>query len=177
LLLNPVPHTYTLTRTQFIPRPRDEVFAFFARPENLQSLTPAFLHFAFLTPSPIPMHPGARIDYRLRLWGVPVRWATQIERFEPPYLFTDIQLRGPYRRWHHTHEFHEAEGGTEMRDRVEYEMPLGPVGLLAHRLFVRRSVEEIFAFRQQKVAELWPEIATRPDLPPAARNPGASCSR
>lgn len=147
---------YTLTREQFIPRPRNEVFAFFARPENLQILTPAFLHFAFLTPSPIPMHADARIDYRIRLWGVPVRWATEITRFEPPGLFADVQLRGPYRRWHHTHEFHEVAGDTRMVDRVEYELPLGPIGRLAHGIFVRRSLAEVFDYRARKVAELWP---------------------
>jgi len=138
-----MPRVYHLVREQFIPRPRDEVFAFFARPENLQLLTPAFLHFAFLTPSPIAMHAGARIDYRIKLWGVPMRWATRIDRFEPPLLFTDEQLRGPYRRWHHTHEFHEVEGGTR------------PLGRAAHRFFVRRSLRQIFDYRRQKVAELW----------------------
>jgi ligand-binding SRPBCC domain-containing protein len=153
-----MPRTYQFEREQFIPRPRDEVFAFFARPENLQLLTPDFLHFAFLTPSPIPMHAGARIDYRIKLWGVPMRWATRIDRFEPPHLFTDEQLRGPYRRWHHTHEFHEAAGGTRMVDRVEYELPLGPLGQVAHALFVRRSLGQIFDYRWQKVAELWPAV-------------------
>jgi ligand-binding SRPBCC domain-containing protein len=158
-----MPRIYQLVREQFIPRPRDEVFAFFSRPENLQLLTPEFLHFAFLTLSPIPMHAGARIDYRIKLWGVPMRWATRIDRFEPPYLFTDEQLRGPYRRWHHTHEFHEVDGGTRMVDRVEYELPLGPLGRLAHWGFVRRSLGQIFDYRRQKVAELWPEIGCTPE--------------
>lgn len=153
---------YLLERTQFIPRPRDEVFAFFARPENLQVLTPEFLHFEFLTPSPIAMHVGATIDYRLRLWGVPITWRTRIAAFEPEHGFADEQVRGPYRRWHHTHAFRDAyeDGrcGTRMIDRVAYELPGGPLGRLAHALFVRRSLEKIFDYRRDRVAGLWPAV-------------------
>ncbi len=148
--------TYLLDRTQFIPRPRGEVFAFFARPENLQALTPDFLHFRFLTPSPIPMHVGALIEYQLRLWGVPVTWSTRIAAFDPEDQFADEQIRGPYRTWRHSHEFHAVACGTQMIDRVEYEMPLGPLGRLAHWLFVRRWLTRIFDYRRDKVAELWP---------------------
>jgi hypothetical protein len=150
---------YVLEREQIIPRPRGEVFAFFARPENLQILTPDFLHFEFLTPSPIPMHTGALIEYRLRLWGLPVTWATRIVAFEPQQRFVDEQIRGPYRLWRHTHEFHDADGGTRMVDRVEYELPFGSLGALAHTLFVRRSVRRIFDFRRDKIAGLWPAAA------------------
>ena len=115
-------------QSQFIPNARGEVFSFFADASNLERLTPAFLHFRILTPRPIPMQPGTLIDYELRLCGVPFRWRTRIETFEPASDFTDVQLSGPYRRWHHRHEFAAVPGGTEMKDIVDYQLPLGPWG-------------------------------------------------
>src|SRR5271166_5765411 len=131
---------YLLERSLFIPRPRTEVFAFFSDAYNLERITPAFLHFHILTPQPITMKAGTLIDYELRLYGVRFKWQTRIDEFEPTTYFTDVQSTGPYRRWHHRHEFEEAPGGTQMRDRVEYEMPLGPLGALVRQLFVRRAL-------------------------------------
>lgn len=143
-----------LIRRQFLPRPIDEVFAFFADARNLESITPGFLHFRILTPMPIAMAPGALIDYRLRLFGWPIAWRTRIETFEPLRRFTDVQLRGPYRRWHHLHEFTPVDGGTLMVDCVEYEIPYGALGALAHVAFVRRTLERIFDYRRDQVARL-----------------------
>jgi ligand-binding SRPBCC domain-containing protein len=146
---------YLLERSLFIPRPREEVFAFFADAHNLERITPTFLQFQILTPGPIPMKPGTLIDYQLRLHGLPVKWRTRIEEFTPPSSFVDIQLSGPYRSWHHRHEFEEVPGGTQMRDRVEYELPLGPLGALVRQLFVRRSIDQIFDHRNATIAELF----------------------
>lgn len=146
--------THLLERSQLVPRPRLEVFAFFADAHNLERITPPELHFEILTPAPIPMAPGSLIDYRLSLFGVPFRWRTLIEVFEPGVRFVDVQLRGPYRLWRHLHEFEDAPGGTLMRDRVEYALPLGPLGALAHVLFVRRQVDAIFRHRTVAVERL-----------------------
>jgi ligand-binding SRPBCC domain-containing protein len=146
---------FRLERAQVVARPRREVFAFFADALNLERITPVFLRFRITTPRPIEMKPGTVIDYRLRLHGVPVKWRTRIETFEPPRSFTDVQIVGPYRRWRHRHDFLEVAGGTEVRDVVEYETPLGPIGALARRLFVARSLERIFDFRRQAVAEIF----------------------
>ncbi len=146
---------HLLEREQFVPRPRHEVFAFFADASNLERLTPASLHFNILTPAPIEMRPGALIDYRLRLLGVPFRWRTLIEAFEPETRFVDVQLRGPYRSWRHTHEFRDAPGGTIVRDRVEYEMPLGPLGEIARRVFVDRQLETIFGHRRDVIRRIF----------------------
>jgi ligand-binding SRPBCC domain-containing protein len=145
-----------LERVQRIPRPRSEVFAFFADAGNLERITPGFLGFRILTPQPIEMKPGALIDYRLSLYGVALSWRTRIETFDPESSFTDVQLSGPYRSWHHRHEFKDDAGGTEMRDLVRYELPLGPLGTLARALFVRRSLERIFDHRRQVIAEVFP---------------------
>ena len=147
---------HLLERKQFVPRPRNEVFAFFAEARNLEMLTPAFLNFRILTPLPLDMHSGTLIDYQIRLGGIPMRWRTRIETFEPPARFVDVQLSGPYRYWRHTHEFHDAPGGTWVIDRVTYALPFGFLGALAHWLFVRRALGRIFEYRQQRLAEIFP---------------------
>lgn len=146
--------TCTLERRQLIARPLVEVFSFFADAANLERITPGFLGFQILTPQPICIQTGTLIDYRLRLFGVPLRWRTRIELFEPPLCFIDMQVRGPYRLWRHSHEFANAPGGTLMIDRVDYQLPLGPLGRLAHAAFVRSTLARIFDFRYQAVERL-----------------------
>jgi ligand-binding SRPBCC domain-containing protein len=137
----------------WLPRPRCEVFEFFSDAGNLETLTPPWLNFHIVTPRPIAMHAGTLIDYRLRIRGIPAKWRTRISVWEPPHRFVDEQLRGPYRRWHHTHTFEEHEDGTLCRDRVEYDM-IG--GRLVNWLLVRRDVETIFAYRRRRLQELFP---------------------
>jgi ligand-binding SRPBCC domain-containing protein len=100
------------------------------------------------------MAPGALIDYRLKLFGVPMRWRTRIEEWQPEDRFVDVQLEGPYRLWRHLHTFEDRPEGTLMRDRVEYELPLGPLGLLAHRIFVARQLDGIFSYRRKVIARV-----------------------
>lgn len=147
---------HRLERQQFVPRPRDEVFAFFSDAQNLEMLTPAFLNFRILTPLPLDMRSGTLIDYQIRLGGIPMRWRTRIETFEAPVRFVDVQLAGPYRTWHHVHEFQDTPGGTLVTDRVDYALPFGFLGALAHRLFVRRALKRIFDYRQQRLGEIFP---------------------
>ena len=156
--------TFLLEREQFIPRPLAEVFPFFADAANLQAITPAFLDFRFLTTLPIEMRPGTLIDYQIKLFGLPLKWRTRIEEFEPPHRFADVQVRGPYKLWHHTHEFREVEGGTLMTDRVRYQLYLGPLGWLAHVLWVRRTLARIFDHRWQTIERL---LCGDPKPPPA----------
>jgi ligand-binding SRPBCC domain-containing protein len=144
---------YQLEREQRISRPLPEVFEFFARAGNLELITPPWLRFEILE-EPDPVRTGSRIRYRLRLHGVPLRWVSVIEEFEPERSFVDRQIRGPYRLWHHRHEFAAYGDGTIIRDRVRYALPFGAAGALAHRLFVRRDLDRIFAFRRQAVAQL-----------------------
>jgi ligand-binding SRPBCC domain-containing protein len=143
-----------LEREQLIGRPRDQVFAFFADAYNLEALTPPWLRFGVQTPRPVEMRPGALIAYRMRLHGLPVRWLTRIEEWEPGRGFVDRQLKGPYRIWHHTHTFEEHPGGTRMRDVVRYALPLGPLGELARVALVDRDLRRIFDFRREAVAGL-----------------------
>jgi ligand-binding SRPBCC domain-containing protein len=146
--------TYTLDQTQLVRRPLGEVFAFFSDPQNLELLTPPILGFKILTPTPIEMRVGALIDYRISLRGLPLRWRTRIDAYDPMRSFVDVQLRGPYRSWRHTHVFEERPEGTEVRDHVEYSLPFGPIGALVHRLFVRRDLETIFTYRREAMHRL-----------------------
>jgi ligand-binding SRPBCC domain-containing protein len=136
----------------WLPRPRPEVFLFFSDARNLQTITPSWLQFEILTPSPIEMRAGAMIDYRLRVHGVPIRWRTEITEWNPPGHFSDSQLRGPYKLWRHTHIFEEKDGGTQCHDSVRY-CPRG--GALVNWIFVGRDVERIFAYRQQRLRQLF----------------------
>jgi ligand-binding SRPBCC domain-containing protein len=139
---------------QWLPRPRVEVFPFFADAANLQAITPPWLDFKVVTPGPLSMRSGALIDYRLKLRGIPIGWRTEISVWEPPFRFVDRQLKGPYRQWIHEHTFEEKDGGTRCRDVVDYAVP---GGALVNRFFVRRDVETIFAYRRERLAQLFGE--------------------
>ena len=142
---------HTLRREQRLPGAPDDVFPFFADAGNLEAITPAPLRFHIVTPRPIDMRVGTIIEYRLRLRGIPIRWLTRIEEWEPGVRFVDMQLSGPYRLWHHTHEFSpDGDGGTLMRDTVRYALPFWPLGELAAPL-VRRELAAIFDFRREEV--------------------------
>ncbi len=140
-----------LEREIVVARPLDEVFAFFADAFNLERITPPWLRFRILTLPPIEMREGLLIDYALRLHGVPIGWQSEITSWLPPAGFVDEQRRGPYRRWVHAHTFEERAGGTLVRDRVDYAVP---GGALVDRLFVRRDLERIFAFRHEAIRSI-----------------------
>ena len=142
-----------LERKQRVGLPLAEAFEFYGDAFNLEEITPPFLDFRVATPAPIEMREGALIEYRLRLHGVPIRWRTRIEAWEPPHRFVDVQLTGPYALWHHTHTFEaDGAGAVWIGDRVRYAIPFGPLGALADRLLVRRDVEQIFDYRREAVA-------------------------
>lgn len=145
---------HTLRREQWVPRPLPEVFEFFANAQNLAELTPPWLGFRILTPGEIHLATGTLIRYRIGLHGIPVRWTTQIRRWEPPFLFTDVQLSGPYRLWHHTHRFEACKGGTHMKDIVRYRLPFGWLGRVIQATMVRRDLEKIFDYRFERVQQL-----------------------
>ena len=145
-------HVSDFSTRQLVAAPLDEVFEFFSDARNLGRLTPPWLSFEVLTPGPIEMSPGALIDYRLRWRGVPIRWRTEIEVWEPTRRFVDRQIHGPYRLWRHEHLFEEHRGGTMVEDKVEYAA-IG--GRLAHRLVVNRDVETIFNYRHEALNRIF----------------------
>ncbi|MBR9988627.1 MAG: SRPBCC family protein [Gemmatimonadetes bacterium] len=146
---------------QFLPRPRAEVFAFFAAAENLERITPPELQFRILTRLPVGMSAGKLIEYRLGLFGVPFTWRTRINEWQPPHMFVDEQLNGPYREWVHTHTFTAVPGGTIVRDEVRYRLPLFPAGEVAWPV-VRLQIERIFRYRRRCLEELLGTTAETP---------------
>jgi len=154
---------HELRKQVLLPKPIEEVFSFFADAHNLQTLTPPWLKFRVLTPKPIVMAVGTKIDYKLRVRGIPLSWRSEITAWEPPFRFQDEQLRGPYRRWIHEHTFQEVDGGTLAGDYVQYAVP---GGALAHWLVVKQDVEKIFGFRAEQMQSLFGVAAETRDLAP-----------
>lgn len=148
---------FTLHKEQLIKRPRDEVFSFFEKPENLKLLTPPHLNFAILTPLPIEIRSGALIDYSVRILGVRRHWTTLITVYKPPELFADVQLRGPYTFWHHTHKFIESTEGTLITDDVRYIIPLGLLGRLVRQVIIKRQLDKIFNYRANVISRYFSE--------------------
>jgi ligand-binding SRPBCC domain-containing protein len=152
-----------LEREQVVALGVEQAFDFYSDAFNLELITPPWLRFRVTTPGPIEMREGTVISYRLVLHGVPVRWRSRIESWEPPHRFVDRQLRGPYALWHHTHEL-EAQGErrTVVRDRVRYRIGFGPLGALANLVLVRRDLDRIFDYREQATARLMQGERRRP---------------
>ncbi len=148
-----------IERRVWVPRSPEDIFPFFAEAGNLDRLTPDWLHFRILTPQPIRMAPGAKIQYALRIRGIPIRWESEITEWDPPHSFVDEQRRGPYRVWIHRHTFEAKDGGTLAGDTVQYA---APGGWLADRLFVARDLKRIFDYRTARLEELFGEAAPEP---------------
>jgi ligand-binding SRPBCC domain-containing protein len=137
-----------------VPLSRVRVFEFFSDAGNLEKITPPELHFQILTSLPIQMRAGTRINYRLRLYGIPMTWKTEITYWNPPIGFIDEQRAGPYALWIHRHLFREdGKGNTSIEDRVDYNLPLYPLGQISFPL-VRWQLRRIFNYRQQMVRRL-----------------------
>ena len=144
---------FSLERTQVLRRSPEEVFGFFSDPWNLEAITPPWLRFRILD-APARLERGSLLRYRLRLFGVPLGWRTEIAQWQPPRSFTDVQVAGPYPYWEHTHRFRPVTGGTEVYDHVRYRVPGGPIAAPLERLLVRRRLEEIFDYRRERLAVL-----------------------
>jgi ligand-binding SRPBCC domain-containing protein len=138
----------------WLPKPLPAVFDFFSRADNLERITPPWMGFRILTPGPIEMKEGATIAYALRVRTLPLKWLTQIERWNPPFEFVEVQVKGPYKLWRHTHRFSQVDGGTSIVDSVEYELPCGMLGRLVHRFYVCKDLAKIFDYRAQRVRAL-----------------------
>lgn len=146
---------YHLHREQIVMRPLQEVFAFFEEPLNLARITPVSIGFEILTPPPIVMKAGLVLDYTVKVFGMRVHWTTMITDYEPPHRFTDVQLKGPYEFWHHTHSFKAVEGGTLMADEVLYILPFRSLGKIAHTLAVKPQLKRIFDYRTAVIDKIF----------------------
>ena len=142
----------------------DETFAVFADPYNLAKITPESLAFRILTPN-LKMRRGVEIDYLFRWLGLPMKWKTEITEYDPPAMFVDEARRSPYSFWRHKHTFRPTAEGTVVADRVEYDLPFGPLGRLVHGFTVAPQLRRIFEHRQRAIAELLGAPAVRVDPP------------
>lgn len=140
----------------WLPLPPEELFPFFGDAANLDAITPPWLHFRIATLQPIEMKAGTLIDYRLKVRGLPLRWRTRINLWEPPHRFVDEQLKGPYRQWIHEHTFEESDGGTLATDHVRYAVPFDA---LLHGLFVGPDIRRIFQYRTDALQRLFTDHA------------------
>ena len=147
---------YRLDTWLWLPRARPEVFEFFANPQNLERITPSFLSFHVLTPTPVDMRRGTLIDYRVGMRGLPMRWRSEITTWDPPVRFADVQVRGPYKQWEHVHGFEERDGGTLVVDTVRYVLR-GPgfVARAINRVLVVPDLTRIFTFRHLALQDIF----------------------
>ncbi len=148
---------HELHTRQVLPISLQQAWDFFSSPANLGKITPEYMRFRILSGfEEGTTREGMLIRYTVRpVLGIPMLWVTKIIKVNAPYSFTDIQLKGPYAEWHHTHSFKEVEGGVEMADDLRYRLPLGFLGRIVHSLFVRRQVESIFAYRTKRLEQLF----------------------
>jgi ligand-binding SRPBCC domain-containing protein len=145
--------SYTLKRTQRLPIDLDQAWDFFSSPHNLQDITPAYMNFQILSDQE-RMYAGQIIRYHVSpILGIPLFWMTEITHVKDKQYFVDEQRFGPYALWHHKHFFKAIPGGIEMTDLLDYKLPLGFLGNIAHALFVRRQIESIFEYRNKVLAE------------------------
>ena len=147
--------TYTLERKTTISDNLESVFEFFEDPRNLKEITPPWLSFQVVSASDEVMKQGMKIRYKIRWLGLRMPWESLIAEYERNVRFADEMLRGPYKSWYHVHEFKAVSDGVEMLDRVEYELPFGPLGKLAHWLMVRRQLKAIFDYREKRIRQIF----------------------
>lgn len=148
---------YLLERKQYVKTSMEEVWDFFSSPENLDELTPTDMGFDIITPRPLPrMYEGQIIEYKVRpLLNIPIFWRTQITNVTDGVSFTDEQKKGPYSLWRHLHLFEPHQDGVMMTDHLEYSLPMGPLGSIAHSLYVKAKLQHIFDYRYDKVEEIF----------------------
>ena len=139
---------------QLMQVPLDEVFAFHANPYNLLKITPPALGMKVTNKEPVIMAEGAEITYQIRWLGIPLNWRTIITCYDPPRSFTDVQAKGPYKKWIHTHTFISEGTATRIIDDVEYELPLGILGEIVAGRLIRRQLNQIFSYRSAILANL-----------------------
>jgi len=150
---------YTFKRKQYIPISLDEAWRFLSSPKNLKDLTPDYMGFDILSGADKPMFAGQIIQYSVTpILGIKTKWVSEITQVEHKKYFVDIQLYGPYALWHHKHFLKQIDGGVEFEDIIDYKVPLGILGRLVHPFLVKPKLEEIFAYRQQKLIELFGEF-------------------
>ena len=150
-------NTYQYTTSQLLPIDINKAWGFFSSPNNLPLITPPELSFKILTNlDKVEISEGMLIDYTVPpLFGIPLKWQTRIDKIQKLKYFIDLQIKGPYKLWEHKHFFTEYRNGVLMKDEVNYQLPLGFIGRMMHGILVRKKIENIFAYRRQKLEKIF----------------------
>lgn len=146
--------TYSLHCELLVKRSLKETFAFFENPANLGKITPPWLSFNIVSKD-VTMRQGAQFNYVIRWLGLPMKWRSLISKYEPPFIFVDEQVIGPYKTWRHQHTFLETSKGVIVGDHLEYSLPLGLLGAVAQKVLVKRQLEEVFRYRQRELTKIF----------------------
>jgi ligand-binding SRPBCC domain-containing protein len=147
---------YTIHIKQKLPISIEEAWEFIANPKNLSVITPKSTGFKTISGDDRDMFPGQIIQYIVKpILGIPLKWVTEITHVAEKKYFVDEQRVGPYKLWHHKHFLKEIPGGVEMEDLVDYKLPMGFLGRMAHPFLVKPKLKEIFEYRRQKLIELF----------------------
>ena len=153
-------YVYKLYKEQLITSDIETVWDFFSSPGNLDIITPKNMGFDIKTPKPLPkMHQDQIIEYTVRpILNLPIFWRTKITEVDDKKSFVDEQIKGPYRLWRHKHTFKETNKGILMSDDLQYALPFGPIGQIAHTIFVKGRLQEIFDYRYEQVDKIFNQL-------------------
>jgi ligand-binding SRPBCC domain-containing protein len=150
---------YQLKTIQKLPISIDKAWSFLSDPKNLKKITPDEMNFRILSGADKSIFPGQIIQYKVTpMLGISTKWVTEITHVKHNEYFVDEQRFGPYSLWHHKHFIKEIKGGIEMEDIVDYKIPFGILGQIAHVLFVKKKLKKIFKYRENKLKELFGKI-------------------
>lgn len=147
---------YHLKKEQWIDVPKERVWDFFSKPENLLKITPSDMKMKIEDIPEGAMYPGMILRYKVSpLLGIPLNWTSHISALKEGDYFVDDMLEGPFKVWHHQHRFESKEGGTLIIDDLHYRIPLEPLSKIFHPILVQRNLEKMFQHRESVVKELF----------------------
>jgi ligand-binding SRPBCC domain-containing protein len=147
---------YCIKTQQKLPISLEQAWDFFSSPQNLSKITPKEMGFEVTNSPAHKMFEGQIITYKVSpLLGIKLNWMTEITTVKEGEYFIDEQRFGPYALWHHRHSIQAIEGGVQMNDEINYKLPLGILGDLAHRIFVKNKLKKIFSYREKVLVEMF----------------------
>lgn len=149
---------YTLHDSQKLPVSAEKLMIFFSVPENLARITPESMEFKVVSSTTRPIEEGTVLEYRVKKFGSYRKWKSYIREWKPGDYFVDVQQEGPFKHWEHKHILKPIEGGTEVIDELQYEVPFGIFGKIGHSLLLRNDIIKSFNYRKKKMEELFGEF-------------------
>ncbi|NNE75487.1 MAG: SRPBCC family protein [Pricia sp.] len=156
---------YQLHSKQAFPITQKEAWDFLSNPKNLKVITPEHMGFTIISGGDRPMYPGQIIQYKVSPFpSFSTKWVTEITHVKEGHYFVDEQRYGPYAFWHHKHFINPIDGGVEMEDLIDYKLPFGIFGQLAHPVLVKKQLGQIFSYREKKLIEIFGTLETKPSM-------------